>query len=151
MKSGGICDQLWFPSVSRKLHITLNLQCQIYVYKSLFNLWYKIFVLITMQSHGSSVSIETRLWADDQGSVPSMGNDGIFPLCHNVHTISGAHPASYPMSTSGKSGWGMKLTAPLHLVLRLRMQGAIPPFPQYIFIAQYLIRKAMHLHGIVLN
>jgi hypothetical protein len=31
--------------------------------------------------------------------------------------------------------WGVKLTTYLHVVPRLRMRGAIPPLPQYVFIA----------------
>jgi len=34
----------------------------------------------------------------------------------------------------------MKLTTYLHLVLRLRMHGAIPPHTQYIFMAYCLVK-----------
>jgi hypothetical protein len=40
----------------------------------------------------------------------------------------------------GKSGWGVKLTAHLHLVPRLRMYGAIPLLPQYVFMVWYLVK-----------
>jgi len=43
------------------------------------------------------------------------------------------------------------VTAHLHLVPRLRMLGAIPPFPQYVFMAWCLIKPEMNLHGVVLN
>jgi ABC-type branched-subunit amino acid transport system permease subunit len=69
-----------------------------------------------------------------------LGNDGIFSLCHHIHTGSGAYPAAYPMDTVGKEDrpWAMKLTTHLHLVPRLRMHGAIPLPP-------------IHPHGVVLN
>jgi hypothetical protein len=52
----------------------------------------------------------------------------------NIQTGSGACPASYPMGTGGsfpggKVAGGMKLNIHLHIVLRLRMCGAIPPLP----------------------
>jgi hypothetical protein len=61
---------------------------------------------------------------------------GFFSLCHHVQTGSGAHPASYPVGIGVLGYWelsdqGMKLTIHLLLVLSLRMQGAIPPLPQY--------------------
>jgi len=57
---------------------------------------------------------------------------GDFSLFPCVQAGSGAHTVSYPMGTAGPwrwSGWGMKLTAHLHLAPRLRMDGAIPPLP----------------------
>lgn len=39
-----------------------------------------------------------------------------------------AYPASYPVNTDG-SFLGIKPTTHLHLVLRLQMQGAVPPCP----------------------
>jgi hypothetical protein len=41
---------------------------------------------------------------------------------------SGAHPASYSM------GEDMRMITYLHLVLRLRMGGAIPPLPLHAFM-----------------
>jgi hypothetical protein len=35
----------------------------------------------------------------------------------------------------GEFGLGLKLTAYLHIVARLRMSGTIPPFPPYAFVA----------------
>jgi hypothetical protein len=35
---------------------------------------------------------------------------------------------------------GMKLTTHLHIVPRSRMCGAIPPFPQYVFLAWCLVK-----------
>jgi hypothetical protein len=34
---------------------------------------------------------------------------------------------------------GVELTTHLHLVPRLKMRGAIPPLPRYVFMAWYLI------------
>jgi len=79
----------------------------------------------------------TKLWADDWDSIPGRSSD--FSFHHCIQIISGAHPASYPMGTSehlprGKVVGGMKLDTHLHLVLRLRMHGTIPPLPQYVLV-----------------
>jgi len=50
-----------------------------------------------------------------------------------------------------KSGWIVKLTTQLELVLRLRMCGAVPPFPQHVFMALCLIKPEIHFHGVVLS
>jgi hypothetical protein len=54
---------------------------------------------------------------------------GIFPFT----TVSrpGPHPASYPMGKAAES-WSWPH---LHLVPRSGMRGAIPPLPQYAFMA----------------
>jgi hypothetical protein len=63
---------------------------------------------------------------------------GFFSLCHLAHTISGAHPDSNPMGTD-VSFLGLKQPGHeadyLHPVLRLKVHGAIPPLPQYVFIS----------------
>jgi hypothetical protein len=41
----------------------------------------------------------------------------------------------YEVRSYSLSGWGMKLTTCVHLVLRLRMHGAVPLLPMYAFIA----------------
>jgi hypothetical protein len=41
------------------------------------------------------------------------------------------------LSSEGKSGWGVKLITHLHLVPRLRMRGAVPP---YVFMALFLVK-----------
>jgi hypothetical protein len=65
---------------------------------------------------------------------------GNFSLRHRVQTSSVIHSASYPMGTGGSYPRGCaKLTNHLHIVLRLRMLGAIPPLPQYVFMAWYLV------------
>jgi len=50
-----------------------------------------------------------------------------------IQTGSSAHPASYSVGIqvlpSGLSGWDMMSTTHLHLVLRLRISGAIPLLP----------------------
>jgi hypothetical protein len=40
---------------------------------------------------------------DDRGSIPDSDRDGSFPLHDRVQAGSGAHPASYPVGTAGKS------------------------------------------------
>jgi hypothetical protein len=41
---------------------------------------------------------------DKWGSTPGRENDGIFSLHNHIQTVSGAHPASYPMETGDSSG-----------------------------------------------
>jgi hypothetical protein len=41
----------------------------------------------------------------------------------------------------GKATKGMKLTTHLHLVLRSRMHGVIPPLPQYAFMAWCSVKE----------
>jgi hypothetical protein len=64
---------------------------------------------------------------------------GNFSLHHRVQNGSGAHSASCPMGT-GALSLGVKLTTHLHLVPRSRVGGAIPPLPQYIFMAWCLVK-----------
>jgi hypothetical protein len=58
----------------------------------------------------------------------------VYNLDDRIQTGSGVHPASYAMGTGG-SFRGVKLTTHLHIMPRLRMRGAIPPLPQYVFMA----------------
>jgi len=41
----------------------------------------------------------------------------------------------------GYSNWGMKLTTNLHLVLKSRMCGAMPPLSQYAFMVWCSVKK----------
>jgi len=58
---------------------------------------------------------------------------GNFSPHHHVQTSSEAHPASYTVGTRSSFAGG-KLAWHLHLVLRSRKHGAIPPLPQYTFM-----------------
>jgi hypothetical protein len=69
-----------------------------------------------------------------------------FSQDHCIQTGPGAHPASYPMGTRDSFPWaeaarGVKLTTHLHLELRSRMRGAIPPLPQYASMAWCSVKK----------
>jgi hypothetical protein len=73
---------------------------------------------------------------------------GFFHLRHRGQTGCGAHPASSPMGAKGSfSGGGgecgrsVKLTTYLHLVLKLRILGAVFPLPQYGFMAWCLVKQ----------
>jgi hypothetical protein len=62
----------------------------------------------------------------------------IFSLFWNVQTGSGAHPASYLMSTgdsfTGQSARGVILNTRIHLVSMLRMPGVVLPLPLHGFM-----------------
>jgi hypothetical protein len=69
---------------------------------------------------------------DDRGSIPGGGRN--FCLRHCVHTGSESHPALCPVATEGDFPRGVKWPgretdhSQLHLVRRLEMRGAVPPF-----------------------
>jgi hypothetical protein len=70
---------------------------------------------------------------DDRGSIPSREMTGFFSSWPQ-------HPdrlwSSYSQDkTAGAWSW-----LHLHLVPRLRMRGAIPPLPQYVFMACCLVK-----------
>jgi hypothetical protein len=61
-----------------------------------------ITLFVTSQVSSSSVGIALGYGLDDRGSrVRFPTGAGNFSLHHRVHNGSGAHPASYPMGTSG--------------------------------------------------
>jgi hypothetical protein len=85
------------------------------------------------------VFTHTGYGLDDRGSrVRFPAGAGNFSL-HRVQNGSEAHPASYPMGSMG-SFQGVKLTTHLYLVPSHRMRGAIPPLPQYVFMAWCLVK-----------
>jgi hypothetical protein len=61
-----------------------------------------------------------------------------FSLLQSVQTGSGSHPASYPVSTGGLRGRGMKLTSHLHPVSRSGMVELYHHSP-YVFMSWSLI------------
>jgi len=57
---------------------------------------------------------------DKQYSIPRRHMN--FSLCHCIQASSGAY------QTPNQCGQTMKLSIHLHVILRLRMHGAVPPF-----------------------
>jgi hypothetical protein len=104
------------------------------------------FTLLYFKSHDSSVGIVLGYGLDDRDSrVRFPAGAGNSSLRRRIQNGSGAHPASYPMDTRGSSPggkaagvWRWPLTS--HLVHRSRMLGAIPPLPQYVFMAWCLVK-----------
>jgi hypothetical protein len=97
-------------------------------------------------SRDSSVSTALGYGVDERGSrVRFPAGAGNFSLHHRVQNGSGAYPASYPMGIRGffPGGWSgrcVKLTTQFHLMPRSRMRGAIPPLPQYVFMAWCFVK-----------
>jgi hypothetical protein len=61
-----------------------------------------VVVVVNIKNHDSSVGIALGYGLDDRGSrVRVLVGAGNFSLHHRVQNGSGAHPASYPMGTSG--------------------------------------------------
>jgi len=54
-------------------------------------------------------------------------------ILQDIQTSSGVHPASSSVNSRVLSP-GVMHTTHLHLMLRLRMRGAIPPFSPYAFM-----------------
>jgi hypothetical protein len=87
--------------------------------------------------------------------VQLEGTGVFFSLCPHPDWHWG-HPASSPVSTRGffhgsKSSWGMKLTIHLHLVLKLRMHRAIPPFlivVSFLAAGSNIFASLVHMKGI---
>jgi len=86
------------------------------------------------KSPSRQVSIWTGLRHGWSGvRIPVETRD--FSLLQYVQTGCGTHPASYSVGTvvlsQGSSSRGVNLNTHLHLVSRLRVDGAIPPLPLY--------------------
>jgi hypothetical protein len=61
-----------------------------------------------------------------------------FSLRHDIHIGSGVHSASYPMGARGSFlGAERPGREADHLLVS---SGAIPPFPQYVFMARWLVK-----------
>jgi hypothetical protein len=78
--------------------------------------------------------------------VRSSVGAGNFSLRHSIQAGSGAHPASYPMRTTGSfpgrkaaGAWSWPLTSILYRGQGMR--GAIPPLPQYVFMEWCLVKQ----------
>jgi hypothetical protein len=101
--------------------------------------WYK--------SCDSSVGIALGYGLDYQGSrVWLLAGAGNF-FHHHVQNGSGAHPVSCPMGTRGSFPGGKAARAwrwPLTSIKcrGQRMSGAIPPLPQYAFMAWCWVKEA---------
>jgi hypothetical protein len=99
----------------------------------------------------SSVSIVTRLRAGRAGSIYGTEN-GYFSLRHQVHTASGAHPASnyvcnWALSPEVKrpgreAGYSSPSSPEVNAWSYTRT-------PLYAFLAWFLIEQRIHLHGLV--
>jgi len=74
-------------------------------------------------------------WASGVRFTEGAGN---FPLRHRAQNISGAQPASYIIGTW--RGRSVNLTTHIHLAPRSIMRGAIPPLPQYFYMAWCLVK-----------
>jgi hypothetical protein len=114
-------------------------------------------ILITCSTHliesrDSSVSIALGYRLDDRGSrVRFPAEAGNFSLHHRVQNGSGAHPASYPMGTRSSFPWGKAAEAWSWPLISIqcrgqRMSKAIPPLPQYAFMAWCLVKAQGHLY-----
>jgi len=89
---------------------------------------------------------------DNQGLIPDISNERIFLsllpypdwFWGPQSLLTKGYWGFFPW---GKSSWGAKLTTHLTLVPRLRMYL----HSEYIFMAWCLIKKWIHLHGVLLH
>jgi hypothetical protein len=97
-------------------------------------------------SRDSSVGIALGYGLDDRGSrVRSPAGAGNFSLHHRVQNGPGGPSSLLSNGYQGLFPWGqngreVKPTTHLHLVPRSRIRGAIPPLPQYAFMAWCLVK-----------
>jgi hypothetical protein len=82
---------------------------------------------------------------DDRSSIPGTGNDGAFSLRYRARIGDETHPAPYSIGSGGSFPGGKAAGAwswPLNTTsTEMRMRGAIPPLPQQVFIAWWLITE----------
>jgi hypothetical protein len=111
-----------------------------YVFHTLLNKWelFRRYLAFT-----NAIALGYGL--DDRGSkVRFPAGAGNFSLHHRVQNGSGAHPASCPVGSRGAFPGVKRLervadhSSPS--VPRSRMRRAVPPFPQYVFIAWCLVK-----------
>jgi hypothetical protein len=88
-----------------------------------------------VECRDSSVGRMTRLRLNDQRSTTGSGS--FSPLCHDWLCQSNGYWGLFPRRWSGR---GVKVTTHLHLVPRLRMQGAIPPPLHHMFARRAEVR-----------
>jgi hypothetical protein len=90
------------------------------------------------RSRDSPVGIATGggLGAGNPGFESRQGQD--FSLLHSVRTGSGAYAASYPTGT-GVKRQGREADHSPPSSAEVKNGGAIPPIPQYVFMAWCLI------------
>jgi hypothetical protein len=98
-------------------------------------------------SRDSSVGIALGYGLDDRSTrVRFPAGAGNFSLYHRVQNGSGAHPASYPMGTRvsfpGCKAAGREAdhSPPCSAGGGQRMRGAVPPLPQYAFMAWCVVK-----------
>jgi hypothetical protein len=78
---------------------------------------------------------------DDNGWIPVTDSEGILFATVSRPTLGPTQspiqwvPGALSLGGGGLSDWGMKLTTHLHLMPKLRIGGAIPPLPEYVFMA----------------
>jgi hypothetical protein len=90
-------------------------------------------------NRGSSVSI--GYGPDDRDSILGRRWD-LFSPRHSIQTDSGAHPAYYSIGTGGGGGSfpvverpGLEADHSPPSSAEIRLRGAIPPLPEYVFMA----------------
>jgi hypothetical protein len=94
-----------------------------------------------MKSRDNSTGIAIRLRAGRSSGVRFPTGAGNFSLHHLVQNSSGATQPPIEW-VRGAVYLGVKLTTHLHLVPRSRIRGAIPPLPQYVFMAWWLVKHS---------
>ena len=91
--------------------------------------------LISNVSRDGVVTTATRLRAGPF-EVRLLAGEGDF--LPNVQSVSGAHLASCLMGFAGsfplRCCWSVRLATHIYRVWKLRMSGAIPPLPLYVFV-----------------
>jgi hypothetical protein len=106
---------------------------------------------ICSMNRGSSVGIATSLRAERPWFDSRQRHGFLF-------FVNGSRPALKPTQPSIQWALSPGVKRPVRkaeyappLLPSLRIRGAIPPLPQYVFSSWFLIKQRMRLHGVVLS
>jgi hypothetical protein len=98
---------------------------------------------ITIRNTGAVIAQSVLHWATGW-TIGVLGFDsrrGLENFLFTTASRTALGPTQPPIQwVTGALSLGVKLTTHINLVPRSRMRGAIPPFPQYVFMAWCLVK-----------
>jgi hypothetical protein len=131
----------------------------------LCNSWRTMYVICNITNCPPLSWVQVSSWAlcfqilgyglDDRCSVAGRSSEGNFALRHRFQTVSGAHTASCPMGTGasypGVKQLGCEADHSPPSSVEVENAWSYASTPHYVFIAWFLFKQELHLHGMVLS